>query len=146
MARVWKPARISQTGCVLSYPPETRTLMNLHASHSYCTVYIICDTVNLTLTLFIPWLLQRLWVLRPDSSFSQPPNPPTMNTKVRRHDLTSLYDTDCFHFLAEDEAAAARITSKNALESYAYSLHNSLTDEKLAEKFEPVDKTKLESC
>ena len=60
--------------------------------------------------------------------------------------LTCLYDTDCFHSSAEDEAAAARITSKNALESYAYNLPNSLSDEKLADKFKPADKTKLEGA
>jgi len=48
-------------------------------------------------------------------------------------------------YKAEDEAAAARITSKNALESYAYNLRNSMNDEKLADKFEPADKTKLET-
>ncbi|KAJ7059286.1 heat shock cognate 70 [Mycena amicta] len=40
-------------------------------------------------------------------------------------------------YKAEDEAAAARIASKNSLESYAYNLRNSITDEKLADKFEP---------
>ena len=35
-----------------------------------------------------------------------------------------------FFFPAEDEAAAARITSKNALESYTYNLHNFLFREK----------------
>jgi L1 cell adhesion molecule like protein len=49
-------------------------------------------------------------------------------------------------YKAEDEAAAARITSKNALESYAYNLRNSLNDEKLADKFDAADKTKLESA
>ncbi|KAF7338351.1 hypothetical protein MVEN_02060700 [Mycena venus] len=49
-------------------------------------------------------------------------------------------------YKAEDEAAAARITSKNALESYAYNLRNSLNDEKLADKFEAADKAKLESA
>lgn len=49
-----------------------------------------------------------------------------------------------FLFSAEDEAAAARITAKNSLESYAYNLRNSLNDEKLADKFEAADKTKLE--
>jgi len=49
-------------------------------------------------------------------------------------------------YLAEDEAAAARIQSKNGLESYAYNLRNSITDEKLADKFEPADKTKLEGA
>jgi len=49
-------------------------------------------------------------------------------------------------YKAEDEAAAARITSKNGLESYAYNLRNSLQDEKLAGKFEAADKAKLESA
>ncbi|KZT68155.1 heat shock protein 70 [Daedalea quercina L-15889] len=49
-------------------------------------------------------------------------------------------------YKAEDEAAASRITAKNGLESYAYNLRNTLTDEKLAGKFEPADKSKLESA
>ena len=49
-------------------------------------------------------------------------------------------------FLAEDEAAAARIAAKNGLESYAYNLRNSLSDEKLADKFDPADKSKLENA
>ena len=56
-------------------------------------------------------------------------------------------DTNLYYIsLAEDEAAAARITSKNSLESYAYNLRNSLSDEKLADKFEAADKTKLETA
>ena len=49
-------------------------------------------------------------------------------------------------FSAEDEAAAARITAKNGLESYAYNLWNSLSDEKLADKFDAADKAKLEGA
>jgi heat shock protein 1/8 len=49
-------------------------------------------------------------------------------------------------FSAEDEATAARITAKNGLESYAYNLRNTLTDEKLADKFDTADKAKLESA
>jgi L1 cell adhesion molecule like protein len=49
-------------------------------------------------------------------------------------------------YKAEDEAAAARITAKNGLESYAYNLRNSITDEKLADKFEAGDKAKLEGA
>jgi L1 cell adhesion molecule like protein len=49
-------------------------------------------------------------------------------------------------YKAEDEEAAARITSKNGLESYAYNLRNSLTDDKLADKFDAADKTKLETA
>lgn len=49
-------------------------------------------------------------------------------------------------YKAEDEAATSRITAKNGLESYAYNLRNSLSDEKLADKFEPADKKKLEDA
>ncbi|EIW60083.1 heat shock protein HSS1 [Trametes versicolor FP-101664 SS1] len=49
-------------------------------------------------------------------------------------------------YKAEDEEATARITSRNALESYAYNLRNSLTDEKLADKFDAADKKKLEDA
>ncbi|KAJ7171056.1 heat shock cognate 70 [Mycena filopes] len=49
-------------------------------------------------------------------------------------------------YKAEDEAAAARITSKNALESYAYNLRNSLNDQQLADKFDAGDKAKLEGA
>jgi len=47
-------------------------------------------------------------------------------------------------YKAEDEAAAARITAKNGLESYAYNLRNSLADDKL--KFDADDKQKLEAA
>ena len=48
-------------------------------------------------------------------------------------------------YLVEDSAAAAtaRIQSKNGLELYSYNLRNSITDEKLADKFEAGDKVKL---
>jgi len=42
--------------------------------------------------------------------------------------------------------AAARISAKNGLESYTYNLHNSLSDEKLANKFDAADKSKLEGA
>ncbi|KAJ6450665.1 heat shock protein 70kD, peptide-binding domain-containing protein [Mycena sanguinolenta] len=41
---------------------------------------------------------------------------------------------------AEDEAAASCIAAKNGLKSYSYNLWNSLTDEKLVDKFDPADK------
>ncbi|KAK7043518.1 heat shock protein 70 family [Favolaschia claudopus] len=44
------------------------------------------------------------------------------------------------NYKAENEAAVARIAAKIGLESYAYNLRNSLTDEKL------IDKSKLESA
>ncbi|KAF8546161.1 heat shock protein 70 [Imleria badia] len=50
-------------------------------------------------------------------------------------------------YKAEDEAAAgARIQAKNGLKSYAYSLRSSLTDEKLADKFDVADRAKLKSA
>ncbi|MCJ1329618.1 70-kilodalton heat shock protein [Thelotrema lepadinum] len=46
-------------------------------------------------------------------------------------------------YKAEDEAEAGRIQSKNGLESYAYSLRNTLSDSKVDEKLEAGDKEKL---
>lgn len=48
-------------------------------------------------------------------------------------------------YKAEDEAEAARISAKNALESYAYSLRNTLNDSKVDEKLDASDKEKLKS-
>ncbi|KAF8547851.1 HSP70-domain-containing protein, partial [Imleria badia] len=49
-------------------------------------------------------------------------------------------------YKAEDEVATARIQAKNGLGSYAYNLRSSLMDEKLTDKFDVVDKAKLESA
>lgn len=46
----------------------------------------------------------------------------------------------------EDEEAAARIQSKNGVESYAYNLRNSLNDDNLKDKFDAADKEKLEKA
>ena len=46
----------------------------------------------------------------------------------------------------EDEAEAARIQAKNGLESYAYSLRNTLSDEKVDEKLDSADKDKLKKA
>ncbi|KAH8109470.1 heat shock protein 70kD, C-terminal domain-containing protein [Phellopilus nigrolimitatus] len=48
-------------------------------------------------------------------------------------------------FKAEDEGAASRITTKNGLESYVYHLRNSITDEKVKDKFDADNKTRLET-
>ncbi|EGC48122.1 hsp70-like protein [Histoplasma capsulatum var. duboisii H88] len=48
-------------------------------------------------------------------------------------------------YKAEDEAEASRISAKNGLESYAYSLRNTLSDSKVDEKLEAGDKEKLKS-
>ena len=48
-------------------------------------------------------------------------------------------------YKAEDEAEAARIGAKNGLESYAYSLKNTISDPKVDEKLSAEDKEKLKS-
>ncbi|KAI5864284.1 heat shock protein 70 family [Durotheca rogersii] len=45
----------------------------------------------------------------------------------------------------EDEAEGRRISAKNGLESYAYSLRNTLSDSKVDEKLDPADKEKLKA-
>lgn len=49
-------------------------------------------------------------------------------------------------YKAEDEAATARISAKNGLESYAYNLRNSLNEEQFASKLDPADKEKLDKA
>ncbi|KAG7151925.1 hypothetical protein HYQ46_012253 [Verticillium longisporum] len=43
----------------------------------------------------------------------------------------------------EDEAEGNRVSAKNGLESYAYSLRNTLSDPKVEEKLDESDKTTL---
>jgi len=51
--------------------------------------------------------------------------------------------SDAEKYKAEDEAATARISAKNACESYCYSLKNSLGEEQFASKLSQEDKDKL---
>ncbi|EJD02373.1 heat shock protein HSS1 [Fomitiporia mediterranea MF3/22] len=46
-------------------------------------------------------------------------------------------------FKAEDEAEAARISAKNGLESYAYNLRNTLSDDNVKPKLEKLDQANL---
>ncbi|KAK0741882.1 heat shock protein 70 family [Apiosordaria backusii] len=48
-------------------------------------------------------------------------------------------------FKEEDEAEAARVAAKNGLESYAYSLRNTLSDPKVDEKLDASDKETLKT-
>jgi len=48
-------------------------------------------------------------------------------------------------YTAEDEAEAGRISAKNGLESYAYSLRNTLSDPKVDEKLDAADKEALKT-
>ncbi|KAI8988683.1 hsp71-like protein [Pilobolus umbonatus] len=53
---------------------------------------------------------------------------------------------DAEKYKAEDEATAARIQARNALESYTYNLRNTLQEEKVASKLDAADKSKLEAA
>jgi heat shock 70kDa protein 1/2/6/8 len=48
-------------------------------------------------------------------------------------------------YKAEDEAETSRISAKNGLESYAYSLKNTMSDSKVDEKLDAEDKEKLKA-
>jgi L1 cell adhesion molecule like protein len=48
-------------------------------------------------------------------------------------------------FKEEDEAEGRRVAAKNGLESYAYSLRNTLSDSKVDEKLDAADKEKLKT-
>jgi len=65
--------------------------------------------------------------------------------RLSKEDIERMV-ADAEKYKAEDEAAAERIQSKNALESYAYNLRNSLQDDKIASKLEASDKSTLEKA
>jgi len=49
-------------------------------------------------------------------------------------------------YAAEDEANKSKIEAKNGLENYCFTMRNTLQEEKLQEKFEADDKTKIETA
>merc|ERR1719473_25689 len=49
-------------------------------------------------------------------------------------------------YAAEDEANKQKIEAKNGLENYCYSMRNTLSEEKLQDKFEGDDKDKIEKA
>jgi len=65
--------------------------------------------------------------------------------RLSKEDIERML-ADAEKYKAEDEAAAVRIAAKNALESYAYNLRNSIQDEKLAGKLDASDKATLEKA
>lgn len=65
--------------------------------------------------------------------------------RLSKEEIERMVD-EAEKYKAEDELATQRITAKNGLESYAYNLRNSLNDEKLAEKFDAADKSKLQKA
>merc|ERR1712018_12351 len=49
-------------------------------------------------------------------------------------------------YAAEDEVNKQKIEAKNGLENYCFTMRNTLQEEKLKEKFEAEDKSKIESA
>merc|ERR1712138_152924 len=49
-------------------------------------------------------------------------------------------------FKAEDEANKSKIEAKNGLENYCFTMRNTLSEEKLQDKFEGDDKDKIEKA
>jgi len=49
-------------------------------------------------------------------------------------------------YRAEDDANKQKVEAKNGLENYCFTMRNSLQEEKLKDKFEPVDKDKIEAA
>merc|ERR1711939_820948 len=49
-------------------------------------------------------------------------------------------------FRAEDEANRGKVEARNGLENYCFTMRNTLTEEKLADKFDAGDKEKIESA
>merc|ERR1711877_10013 len=49
-------------------------------------------------------------------------------------------------YAAEDEANKAKIEAKNGLENYCFTMRNTLQEEKLQDKFEADDKSKIETA
>merc|ERR1712139_275489 len=49
-------------------------------------------------------------------------------------------------YKAEDESNKSRVESKNGLENYAYSMRNSMEDERLKDKIDAANKEKLKAA
>nr|AXS58618.1 heat shock protein 70 chaperone isoform B homeolog f [Epichloe coenophiala] len=62
--------------------------------------------------------------------------------RLSKEDIERML-TEAEKYKEEDEAEGRRVAAKNGLESYAYSLRNTLADPKVDEKIEAADKEKL---
>merc|ERR1712039_746495 len=49
-------------------------------------------------------------------------------------------------YRAEDEATKVKVEAKNGLENYCFTMRNTLSEEKLQDKFEAGDKDKIEAA
>lgn len=64
--------------------------------------------------------------------------------RLSKEDIERMLN-DAEKYKEEDEAEGRRVSAKNGLESYAYSLRNTLNDPKVDEKIEAGDKEKLKA-
>merc|ERR1712000_366184 len=67
-----------------------------------------------------------------------------MGGRLSKEDIERML-ADAEKYKEEDEAEGARVAAKNGLESYAYSLRNTLSDPKVEEKIEAADKETLKA-
>merc|ERR1711966_201735 len=62
--------------------------------------------------------------------------------RLSKDDIEQMV-ADAEKYKAEDEAHKKKIEAKNTLENYAYSMRNTINDEKLKDKIEGDDKEKI---
>lgn len=65
--------------------------------------------------------------------------------RLSKEDIEQMV-ADAEKYAAEDAAVAERVAARNGLESYAYSLRNTLQDDKLADKWQGDDKATLQAA
>ena len=65
--------------------------------------------------------------------------------RLSKEDIQRMVD-EAEKYKEEDEKAAEKIQSRNALESYAFNLKNTLNDAAVADKIEADDKSKLQTA
>jgi len=68
-----------------------------------------------------------------------------MTKLIPRNTTIPTKKSEAEKYKEEDEAEAGRISAKNGLESYAYSLKNTLADPKVDEKLDAADKETLKT-
>jgi heat shock protein 1/8 len=65
--------------------------------------------------------------------------------RLSKEDIERMV-SDAEKFKKQDEEAAARIQAKNGLESYAYNLRNTLSEDQMKDKLQGEDREKLDSA
>lgn len=60
--------------------------------------------------------------------------------------LPTLPTPQAEKYKSEDEAQARRVEAKNSLENFAYSMRNTLKEDKVASKLSPEDKSKMDKA